>query len=295
MRFSMRASKAFSPTFTSPTAPTLSFSAASMRSSASACATVRGKPSRIKPFFASGSSIRSETIATTSSSGQSSPRSMMPLAFRPTGVPALTAARSISPVESCTMPCLETRRCACVPFPAPGGPSSINLIRVSPLIDAREFARLLFDVEHGADQDQKRCAAEIERNSSPVDQQLRDETYHHEVGGADQRDAREHAIEMIGGRLAGLDLRNRAAVSAELLGGVGGVEHQRRIQIDAEEDQNGVAEQEQRLPAIEPMRRTGRQRARLGNISGHSEWQPHDLRREQRRHDAGAVELERET
>ena len=42
--------------------------------------------------------------------GDESPRSMMSLAFSPTGVPALTAARSMSPVESCTIPCLATRR-----------------------------------------------------------------------------------------------------------------------------------------------------------------------------------------
>jgi len=47
-------------------------------------------------------------------------------------VPASAAARSISPVESCTRPCLATSRCACVPLPAPGGPSSINLIYAAP-------------------------------------------------------------------------------------------------------------------------------------------------------------------
>src|SRR5919201_1234281 len=72
----------------------------SMRSSACACGTVRGKPSRIKPLRASGSSMRSETIATTTSSGTSSPRAIISLARSPIGLPASTAARSISPVES---------------------------------------------------------------------------------------------------------------------------------------------------------------------------------------------------
>jgi hypothetical protein len=48
-----------------------------------------------------------------------------------TSVPAWTAARSISPVESCGMPCFSTSLCACVPLPAPGGPSNINLIWLS--------------------------------------------------------------------------------------------------------------------------------------------------------------------
>jgi hypothetical protein len=39
--------------------------------------------------------------------GTSAPRAMMSLACRPTGVPAFTAARSMSPVESCTMPYLR--------------------------------------------------------------------------------------------------------------------------------------------------------------------------------------------
>jgi hypothetical protein len=81
---------------------------------------------------ASGSSIRAETIATTISSGTSSPRAIISLARTPIGVPASAAARSISPVESCTRPCLATSRCACVPLPAPGGPSSINLIYAAP-------------------------------------------------------------------------------------------------------------------------------------------------------------------
>ncbi len=33
------------------------------------------------------------------------PDSMTALALRPTGVPAATAARSMSPVESCGIPC----------------------------------------------------------------------------------------------------------------------------------------------------------------------------------------------
>ena len=76
----------------------------SIRSSASACGTVRGKPSRMKPRLASGWSIRSDTMPTTTSSGTSSPRAMMSRAFTPIGVPAATAARNMSPVESCTMP-----------------------------------------------------------------------------------------------------------------------------------------------------------------------------------------------
>src|ERR1700722_16267401 len=86
----------------------------------------------MKPLWASGWLIRSATASTTISSGQRSPRSMMCLTLRPTGVAALTAARNMSPVESWMIPYLSTSRCAWVPLPAPGGPRRISLIGVSP-------------------------------------------------------------------------------------------------------------------------------------------------------------------
>src|SRR5690606_31564061 len=58
----------------------------------------------------------------------SSPRSMIALASIPIGVCAETAARSMSPVESCRIPWRSTRRAACVPLPAPGGPSRMMFI-----------------------------------------------------------------------------------------------------------------------------------------------------------------------
>ena len=71
-------------------------------------------------------------IPITISSGTSAPLAMMSLACRPTGVWAATAARSISPVESWTMPYFWTSRCAWVPLPAPGGPKRINLMTIRP-------------------------------------------------------------------------------------------------------------------------------------------------------------------
>src|SRR5579859_1344510 len=66
------------------------------------------------------------------SSDTSFPESMIFLAANPSGVPAFTAARSMSPVEICGMPKRRLMQAACVPFPAPGGPRSTSLIvRVS--------------------------------------------------------------------------------------------------------------------------------------------------------------------
>jgi hypothetical protein len=44
----------------------------------------------------------------------------------PSGVPALTAARSMSPVEIWGIPNFSQINLACVPFPAPGAPNRIN-------------------------------------------------------------------------------------------------------------------------------------------------------------------------
>ena len=68
--------------------------------SASACATVRGKPSN-RTGWSSSPSSASRTIPTITSSGTSSPRSMYSDARRPRSVPASRASRSRSPVASC--------------------------------------------------------------------------------------------------------------------------------------------------------------------------------------------------
>ena len=66
----------------------------------------------------------------TISSETSSPDSMTAFAFSPTGVPAFTAARSMSPVETWGIPRSSTSFAAWVPLPAPGGPSSTSRVAV---------------------------------------------------------------------------------------------------------------------------------------------------------------------
>jgi len=53
---------------------------------------------------------------------------MTALASWPIDVPALTASRSMSPVESGTSPRLSVIPSACVPLPVPGGPNRIRFI-----------------------------------------------------------------------------------------------------------------------------------------------------------------------
>ena len=66
----------------------------------------------------SGSEMRSAMMPMTISSLTRPPSAMIFFALRPTGVPALTAARSMSPVESCGSAELA-RRSAVTAFPCP--------------------------------------------------------------------------------------------------------------------------------------------------------------------------------
>ena len=54
--------------------------------------------------------------------------SITSFAATPSGVPAFTAARIMSPVEMYGMPKRRQMYAACVPFPAPGAPTRISFI-----------------------------------------------------------------------------------------------------------------------------------------------------------------------
>src|SRR5258706_14081469 len=87
---------------------------------------VRGKPSKRYPCAQSDRLRRSLTRPTMMPSETSAPESMTFFAASPSGVPAFTAARSMSPVEICGIEYESRMKQACVPLPAPGGPSRIN-------------------------------------------------------------------------------------------------------------------------------------------------------------------------
>jgi hypothetical protein len=77
------------------------------------------------------------------------PASITFLASTPSGVPALTAARSMSPVEICGMPYFWQMKAAWVPLPAPGAPNRINRIGVLVCADRA--------IGHGEDDDGADC------------------------------------------------------------------------------------------------------------------------------------------
>mmetsp|Transcript_44239 Transcript_44239/g.116261 ORF Transcript_44239/g.116261 Transcript_44239/m.116261 type:complete len:210 (-) Transcript_44239:101-730(-) len=129
----MRSVRTSSGTSRASTRLTLT-SGASISSSILACSTVRGKPSRINPFAQSSSLMRSRIIDTTSSSETRPPEAITSFACMPTSEPAATAARSMSPVDSCGISRVSTILGACEPFPAPGGPKRIMTVLESPAI-----------------------------------------------------------------------------------------------------------------------------------------------------------------
>src|SRR6185437_2258082 len=72
------------------------------------------------------------------SSETSTPLSMTCFAASPSGEPAFTAARSMSPVEICGMPYASRMNAACVPLPAPGeGGQKAHAGEIFRRVDAR--------------------------------------------------------------------------------------------------------------------------------------------------------------
>ena len=95
--------KASSGTLSSKTVFTSSAVAASMSSKALAWATVRGKPSKMKPLEQSAALTRSLMIPITILSLTSCPASMTAFAFLPISVPESTVSLNMSPVDNCGM------------------------------------------------------------------------------------------------------------------------------------------------------------------------------------------------
>ncbi|XP_077830772.1 NADH dehydrogenase [ubiquinone] flavoprotein 2, mitochondrial isoform X2 [Macaca mulatta] len=97
----------------------------SMRSSSiSACLTVRGKPSRRKPFLHKGVSKFFSVSSTTISSLTSFPPSIVAFSFIPSSEPEAAMALSMSPVAIWQTQKFSANLGAWVPLQARGGPSS---------------------------------------------------------------------------------------------------------------------------------------------------------------------------
>src|SRR4051794_29255039 len=191
-----------------------------------ACGTLRGKPSSRNPLLASSSSSRDSTIPMVISSGTRSPASMYFFACCPSSVPWLTFARKMSPVEILGTPRCAEMNWACVPFPAPGGPTRTRRITAPPLaeealvVTQHQLALdLLRGVEANADEDEDGRAAEGEglagtgaaagKEGQRDDRQDSDRC---EVERSRQRDPRQDVLEVLRRRSARSNARDEAAV-----------------------------------------------------------------------------------
>src|SRR5229473_6304181 len=263
----MRSVSAFSSTSISTTRSSFLPVSASIWSSALAWASVRGKPSRMKPLAQSACAIRSRIRPTISASGTSSPFSMMPLAFLPSWLPEATAARSMSPVESWTRPRSRCRSCAWVPLPAPGGPRRMRFIdhpssapapqsgfldQALVLVGKQVGLDLGHRVERDRDHDQEAGAAEVERHAAARDQQFRQDADRREVEGTDHGQPVQYVFQVVGCVLAGADAGYEAAVLLEVVGGVGRLEHHGGVAEAEEDDQADIGQEVERLAVAEP-------------------------------------------
>src|SRR5215210_4994303 len=210
-RPAMRSTSASSSTSSSITWSSFRPRSASSRSSASAWARVRGYPSKIAPLAAAESS-RSPISALTIASLTNWPAAITALASAPIGLPLATASRSMSPVDSWTIPRSAWRRVAWVPLPAPGGPSRTMFMGAESVIAGGPSAPLaglelglldevavlvrdqmaldLRDRVHGhIDDDQQAGPAEIEGHARLAEEELGDQADEHQIGRAGDRDA----------------------------------------------------------------------------------------------------------
>src|SRR5919202_931107 len=139
----------------------------------------------MKPSRVSGCESRSRTTSIVRSSGTRSPASMIGRTRSPSGVPAATAARYMSPVLTCGMPSSCDIRCPWVPLPAPGGPRMTMFRPTAALFEealvvAHHHLRLHLPhgVEGDADHDEDRCSAERPvrrlREAAVADEQRRE-------------------------------------------------------------------------------------------------------------------------
>ena len=113
----------------------------SISSSASPCASLRGKPSRTKPLACVGRGRAARGSARSSARRERArPRRGSARPAARASVCAAIAARNMSPVEMCGIPYSAATRFACVPLPAPGGPRTSRFTSGSPRRSASSSA-----------------------------------------------------------------------------------------------------------------------------------------------------------
>src|SRR5690606_9110658 len=135
-----------------------------------------------------------------------------------------------------------SRRCAvpASPCPLPAGqaistssasltPAQLRLLDQAFVLVRDQVSLDLRDrIERYTDDDQKRSATKVERYPSCGDQVFGQQTDGDEVDGADDRDAGEHVVDVVGRALARAIAGNEAGMLLELVGSLLRIEHDGR-------------------------------------------------------------------
>src|SRR3954447_25002165 len=279
----------------------------SIPSNVCAWGTLRGNPSSRKPLLASSSSSRDTTIPIVISSGTRSPASMYFLACWPSSVPWLTFARKMSPVEIFGIPRCAEMNWACVPFPAPGGPTRTRRITAPPLAEeALVVAQhqlaldLLGGVETHTDEDEHGRAPEWERltgaGTAAGQERQRDDRQdgdRRQVERPRQRDPRQDVFEVLRRRTTRSDARDEAAVLAHVVADLDRVERDRDVEVGEEDGEQAVGEDVGPLRAASEVGRDeGRQPLVAGPDLGEQLREIEQRGREDDRDDTGLVALQ---
>ena len=169
----------------------------------------------------------------------------LPSAFRPSSVPLGVFARNRSPVETCGIDRFLARNAACVPLPAPGGPT--RTIRISGGTLRNYAAGAGSDLLHGlqadAHDDEDARPAEREvlvRASEACQRHRRDKSNQTQVQRARPSDSVEHVAQILGSRTTSPDARDEATILLHVVRDFLGVERNRGIKEGEEHDQQEV-------------------------------------------------------
>src|SRR5271166_6010482 len=271
-----RRTSSSSPTSIRSAAVSRRSSSRSASSRASACCSLRGKPSSRNPSRASPSLMRPVIIPTITASGTSSPASMYRFASLPRALPSATCLRRMSPVEMWGSAKSSRRRSACVPLPAPGGPSRIRLssdttaadyplarLQAQPAAPRRSPSRrprarllqeslvaahhqlrleLLHRFQRHADHDQDRGAAEVELLMGAREQDRRECRDSGEEQGAREGEAGEDPVQEFGRRPSRAHARDEPAVLLQVVGLIDRVERDGGVEVGEDEDEDRLPE-----------------------------------------------------
>src|SRR5947207_5020803 len=208
---------------------------ASVRSTSSAWAAVRGNPSSTAPCCPSGLASPSLIRLRITLSGTSAPESMYFFASRPSGVSAFTAPRRMSPVVIFGRPSRSARIFPWVPLPEPGAPNRrmntacLHVALAPAELDApflheavvvaqqQMLLHLLYRVERDADDDEQRRAAEAERHVEDVGHHDGQHRHQGQEQGARKRDPGQHVVNVVGRGGPGLHSGDEPALLLEVL------------------------------------------------------------------------------